>query len=75
MKQIFTILAISTILSSSAQERWTMEQCMSYAATHASSVVQARWDVASAIATGKQALGDFFPSISAQVGSQFSWGR
>ncbi|MDE7350998.1 MAG: TolC family protein [Muribaculaceae bacterium] len=75
MKHIFTILAISTILSSSAQERWTMEQCMSYAATHASSVVQARWDVASAIATGKQALGDFFPSISAQVGSQFSWGR
>lgn len=48
---------------------------MAYAAEHASSVVQAQWDVASATATRNEALGNFFPSISAQVGSQFSWGR
>ncbi|MDE5585625.1 MAG: TolC family protein, partial [Muribaculaceae bacterium] len=39
------------------------------------SVAQARWDVASATATRNQAIADFFPSVSAQVGSQFSWGR
>lgn len=48
---------------------------MAYAAEHASSVAQARWDVASATATWDEALGDFFPSVSAQVGTQFNWGR
>ncbi len=62
-------------LNASAQELWTLEQCMEYAATHASAVVQARWDVASAAATKNEALADFFPSVTAQVGSQFSWGR
>ncbi|MDE6290567.1 MAG: TolC family protein [Muribaculaceae bacterium] len=75
MKRIFTTIAITAVLTVSAQEPWTMERCMSYAAMHASSVVQARWDVASATATRNQAIADFFPSISAQVGSQFSWGR
>lgn len=54
---------------------WSMERCMAYAAEHASQVVQARWDVASATATRNEALADFFPSVSAQVGGQFSWGR
>lgn len=48
---------------------------MAYAAEHASSVVQARWDVASAKASCTEALADFFPSVTAQVGGQFSWGR
>lgn len=75
MKNIFTTIAISVILTASAQEPWTMEQCMTYAATHASSVAQARWDVATASANQRQTLADFFPSVSAQVGGQFSWGR
>ena len=61
--------------ASSAPPLWSMERCMAYAADHASSVVQARWDVASATATRNEALADFFPSVSAQVGGQFSWGR
>ncbi|MDE5813985.1 MAG: TolC family protein [Muribaculaceae bacterium] len=75
MKRILTTLAITTVLTAAAQQPWTMERCMSYAATHSSSVVQARWDLASATATRNQAIADFFPSVSAQVGSQFSWGR
>lgn len=63
------------VLIASAQEPWTLEQCMSYAAGHASSVAQARWDLATATAARNQAIADFFPSVSAQVGSQFSWGR
>ncbi len=75
MKNFFISISIALSLSASAQETWTLEQCMSYAAEHASSVVMARWDVASATATRNEALADFFPSLSAQVGTQFSWGR
>ncbi len=75
MKKIFTSLSIVLSLTGYAQEPWSMEKCMAYAADHASSVVQARWDVSSATATRNEALADFFPSVSAQVGSQFSWGR
>lgn len=59
----------------SAQHPWTMDECMAYAAEHASSVARARWDAASAAATRAEAVADFLPSVSAQVGSQFSWGR
>ncbi|MDE7347806.1 MAG: TolC family protein [Muribaculaceae bacterium] len=75
MKNIFTTIAITVVITASAQEPWTMERCMSYAAIHASSVVRAKWDLESATATRNQAIADFFPSVSAQVGSQFSWGR
>lgn len=75
MKKIFLSISIALSLTATAQEYWSLEQCMAYAADHASSVVQARWDVATATATRNEAIADFFPSISAQVGSQFSWGR
>lgn len=83
MKRFFTTIAITAALGCQAQtlpadstrHLWTMEQCMAYAARHSSSVAQARWDVASATATKVQALADFFPSVSAQIGGQFSWGR
>lgn len=75
MKRIFTTIAITTALTSAAQTPWTLEQCMEYAATHASAVVQARWDAAAATASCNEALADFFPSVSAQIGGQFSWGR
>lgn len=83
MKKIFTTIAITATLSVSArsplpesgQVLWSMEQCMAYAAEHASAVRQARWDVASAKTNQHQALADFFPSVSVQAGGQFSWGR
>ena len=59
----------------SAQHPWTMDECMAYAADHASAVARARWDVASAVATRNEAFADFFPSVSAEVGTQFSGGR
>ncbi|MDE6481120.1 MAG: TolC family protein [Muribaculaceae bacterium] len=75
MRKIFTTISVALAFTTSAQELWSLEQCMAYAADHASSVIQARWDVASATATRNEALADFFPSISAQIGTQFSWGR
>lgn len=80
MKTIISILSIATSLAVAAESRaeettWSMEQCMAYAAEHASSVAIARWDVATATANRDEALADFFPSVSAQVGTQFNWGR
>lgn len=75
MRKFITSISIALAFSASAQQLWSLEQCMAYAAQHASSVIQARWDLASATATRNEALADFFPSISAQVGGQFSWGR
>ncbi len=90
MKKLITTISIATALTATAQMNvqsepvslqpdstalWSMERCMAYAAEHASSVVKARWDVASATADRNEALADFFPSLSAQVGGQFSWGR
>ncbi len=57
------------------QQPWSMDQCMAYAADHSTAVQQARWDVATATASRNEAVADFFPSVSAQVGAQFSWGR
>lgn len=48
---------------------------MAYAAEHSADVEQARWDLASASADKDEALAAFFPSVSAQVGGQFNWGR
>lgn len=60
---------------SSPRRLWTMEDCMAYAADHSPAVTQARWDAASAKASQNEALAEFFPSISAQVGGQLNWGR
>lgn len=75
MRKIATIIALILALAAMAQEPWSMERCMAYAADHASAVARARWDVASATAERDAAFADFFPSVSAQVGTQFNWGR
>lgn len=69
------ILMMAVAASSLAQAPWTMDQCMHYAAQHASSVAKAQWEVSIANADKDEALASFFPSVSAQVGTQVSWGR
>ena len=44
MKNLLTTIAMTTVLSAFAEKPWTMEECMAFAATHASSVAQAQWD-------------------------------
>ncbi len=75
MRKTFVLISIAIAAVAFAQQPWSMDQCMAYAADHASGVVQARLDVATATATRNEAFADFFPSVSAQVGTQFSWGR
>lgn len=75
MKKLIPIICLSMALPASAQDLWDMDRCIAYAVDHAASVERARWDLLSAKADQAQALADFFPSVQAQVGSQFSWGR
>ncbi len=75
MKKIITTISIFASLACWAQESWNMERCMAYAAEHAASVVESRWDVVSATVSRNEALADFFPSVSSQIGTQFNWGR
>lgn len=76
MKNFLIVISISACaLSSGATKIWTLEECMAYAAEHSAAVEQARWDLASAKADRDEALAAFFPSVEAQAGGQFSWGR
>ena len=84
MKQIY-ITAIAALvcafpmegerIRSGGQRPWSMEECMSYAAENASTVKESRWDLATAETNRTEAIAAFLPSVSAQVGAQFSWGR
>ncbi len=75
MRKLITAITVIVALTARGQQPWSMDECMAYAAEHSSAVVQARWDAASAAATRNEAFADFFPSVSAQTGVQFSWGR
>lgn len=75
MKKFIPIICLSAALPAAGQEAWDMDRCIAYAVEHAASVERARWDLVSAKADQTQALADFFPSVQAQVGGQFSWGR
>lgn len=75
MKKIILIICLTAALPAAGQEAWDMDRCIAYAVEHAASVERARWDLVSAKADQTQALADFFPSVQAQVGGQFSWGR
>lgn len=74
-KYLLSIPLFIACISAQGQKTWTMEECMAYAAHHSTSVKQARWDLATADADKLQALGDFFPSVTAQAGAQYNWGR
>lgn len=75
MKKIIPIICLSVAFPAAGQEAWDMDRCIAYAVEHAASVERARWDLVSAKADQTRALADFFPSVQAQVGGQFSWGR
>lgn len=77
MKRLIPIL-IATLASTQgawADEIWSLDRCMAYAALHANSVRCAALDLADAKADRSKAVADFFPSISGSVGGQLSWGR
>ena len=56
-------------------EVWTLDRCIDYAMTHATDIRKKVVEADNARQERGAALGGFMPSVSANVGAQFSWGR
>ena len=56
-------------------EVWTLDRCIDYAMTHATDIRKKVVETDNARQERGAALGGFMPSVSANVGAQFSWGR
>lgn len=76
-KILFTsILSIGLALSATAQEKhWTLNECMQYAVENSPKVKKQAHTSDSYKAELNSAVASFFPSMSARVGAQYSFGR
>ena len=54
---------------------WTLDRCIEYAMTHATDIRKKRVEADNARQECGAAVGGFMPTVSANVGAQFSWGR
>ena len=54
---------------------WTLDRCIEYAMTHATDIRKKRVEADNARQERGAAVGGFMPTVSANVGAQFSWGR
>ena len=54
---------------------WTLDRCIEYAMTHATDIRKKRVEADNARQERGAAVGGFMPTVSADVGAQFSWGR
>lgn len=54
---------------------WSLDRCIEYAMTHAVDIRKKRVEADNARQDRGMAMAGFLPSISASVGTQFSWGR
>lgn len=70
---ILTALAVPT--AGFAQAEWSMSQCISYAVEHSTEVGRQKIKQRQALTDYRTSLLDFLPSVSAQVGGQYNWGR
>lgn len=77
MNKIFSISIIlsSFVMTASAQERWTMDRCISYAVQHAATVTQAQITADQKCADSRLARLSFLPTVNAGVSAQYQWGR
>lgn len=70
---ILTALAVPA--AALAQEEWSMQRCISYAVEHSTEVGQQKIEQRQARTDYRTSLLDFLPSVTAQVGGQYNWGR
>jgi outer membrane protein len=78
MKQIIltSVLSFSLATVAMAQEKlWTMDECMHYAVENSPKVKKQAYTSDSYKADLNSAVASFFPSMSASVGAQYSYGR
>jgi len=72
---IFSICILSAFSSSFAQEQWSLEKCISYAKENNISIKSQKLNVDIEKTNAKQAKLELLPSLNAQVGHNFSFGR
>ncbi len=75
LNKLILITLCATSAGTMRGEVWNMDRCMAYAVEHAVEVNKARLSSDTDKAELRRAVADFFPSISASAGAQFSWGR
>lgn len=68
-------LTLAAPLIANAQQEWSLDRCVSYAIEHATEVGRERIEQKQAQTEYRNSLLDFLPSLSAQVGGQYNWGR
>lgn len=74
MKNICTVLLLLGTLSSFAQKKWTLKECVDHAMEHNISVKQSVLDVDLAQQDVISARGNFLPSLSASASQNYNFG-
>ena len=71
----YTFIALFIIVNSiSAQEKWTLQQCLDYATQHSPDVQQSLLEVNKNIREKNKVKGQLLPSVNAGVGHSYSFG-
>lgn len=75
MRIKFVISMFLAALAATAQTRMSVDSCMRYAANHNLDVRAARISLSDSRLDQQSALASILPSVGAQIGAQFSFGR
>ena len=75
MRIKFVISMFLAALAATAQTRMSVDSCMRYAANHNLDVRAARISLSDSRLDQQSALASTLPSVGAQIGAQFSFGR
>ena len=69
------LLSLAAPVAATAQQAWTLDQCVNYALEHSTDVRRQHIEQRQKRIDYRTALLDFLPGVSAQVGGQYNWGR
>jgi len=75
MKQALIILFALAARPTTAQNAWTVQQCMQYAVEHNHEVKQAELQLDNYKVQKTKAVGSFLPYVDAGIGAQYNFGR
>ena len=75
MKISLIAILTLTVVSSHAQDSWTMQQCMQYAVEHNHEVKRTELELDNYKASKVGAIGRFLPEVDAGIGAQYNFGR
>ena len=75
MKQALIILLALAARPTTAQNAWTVQQCMQYAVEHNHEVKQAELQLDNYKVQKTKAVGSFLPYVDAGIGAQYNFGR